>query len=119
MTRHCTEEVSGIPLPPVGIDVVLPPPPGLVVRHLAPPVLPLLFPPRIILPLAYEVKGEDLDESPLGDVPPSRTPGSRGPSSCCRSSGCAPSSAPGAGPSADSSSVLRREIVGRHFVDPM
>ena len=44
MTRHCTEEVSGFPLPPVGIDVVLPPPPGLVVRHLAPPVLPLLFP---------------------------------------------------------------------------
>ena len=44
MTPHCTEEVSGFSLPPVGIDVVLPPPPGLVVRHLAPPVLPLLFP---------------------------------------------------------------------------
>ena len=28
--------------------------------------------PRIILPLADEVKGEDLDEGPLGDVPPSR-----------------------------------------------
>ena len=28
--------------------------------------------PRIILPLADEVKGEDLDESPLGNVAPCR-----------------------------------------------
>ena len=48
MTRHCTEEVSDVSLPPVGIDVVLPPPPGLVVRHLAPPVLVLIFPLQII-----------------------------------------------------------------------
>ena len=67
MTRHCTEEVSDIPLPPVGIDVVLPPPPGLVVRHLAPPVLVLIFPLQIIQIILQLFK--QLNYPQVGSIP--------------------------------------------------